>query len=116
MSKRAKNSEKKQVLMSESEVHIFTCNSIEYLTFPETMKFTGINRSTLHQQIVRGKVEGYLSLDRYGFIPMDYCRKLRQESVKRNIIETIEKMDEKNIPFDELYKILSGTKLSQVKE
>ena len=69
------------------ETTFVSIKGIEYLTFPQALKYIGIVRGLLHQRIMRdaGKDESdenainAINIEKYVFVPRSYCEKVKKE-------------------------------------
>jgi len=90
----------------ETTPQIFTSNGIEYITLPAALKYTGIERSTLHQRITRKVIPNIIQQYRYVFIPFEYCSAIRKEREKLNLLKKMERLQLSEIPFEEIEKLI----------
>jgi len=109
-----------------TERTIITIDGEKYLTFPQALKFIDIDRSILHQRIMREEVPdrieknpvNAINIDKYVFVPLDYCERYKededdkkaQERIKgfgTSDIETLEKIKELGLTKEDIEKLIS---------
>ena len=99
-----------------SEIVIVTINGKEYLTFPQTIEFLGVDRGVFQQKVNREKkkkeddptYEGGLnifSIGHYNFVPYEVCLKLKEETV---LLQKEEKLKELSsiLTIEEIQKMI----------
>ena len=112
-----------------SKTTIITIDGKEYLTFPQALKFIDIDRSILHQRIMREEVPdrvekdpvNAINIEKYVFVPLEYCKRYKeQEDNKKALerikgfgtsdIETLEKIKELGLTKEDIVKLIASKK------
>lgn len=94
----------------KEDLRVFITNGIQYVTFPDAIRYTGIDKSTLHQRIKRGMVPNVIQSDRYVFIPLEYCQKEQYNKERKELFRVIESLEVSDIPFDEINNLIKSKK------
>jgi hypothetical protein len=86
-----------------------TIGGIEYLTFPESVKFTKIKRETLQQQVNR-KTLDVKKIGKYLFVPFKKCEELRDRGENDKKLEKFKELVSMDITVEELQRIIEERK------
>jgi len=100
-----------------SDITVITIEGKEYLTFPQALKHIKMKRGILHQRIMReeGNVKtdeeavNAINIDKYVFVPLTYCNKLKEDKEKEATVEKLKKFDDIDIAKLERIKELGWT-------
>jgi hypothetical protein len=78
------------------EIIPVTINGIEYLTLPQTIIFTGMNREVLRQRMTSTnehfKIEHFKIEPYYIFIPYKVCQQLKERQISKSVLEKLNQL------------------------
>ena len=94
---------------SDTEFEKVTIKGIDYLTFPQTLIFTGIDRGTIQQQINR-KTLIVKKIGKYVFVPYDVCLTLREKNENILKMKVLQELVTSDMTMEELKQLVEETK------
>jgi hypothetical protein len=86
-----------------------TIGGIEYLTFPDSVKYINIKRETLQQQVNR-KTLDVKKIGKYLFVPFKKCEELRERGENDKKLVQFKELVDMDISVEELQKWIEEKK------
>ena len=78
------------------EIIPVTINGIEYLTLPQTLIYTGMDREVLRQRMTSTnehfKIEHFKIEPYYIFIPFEVCQQLKERQISKSVLEKLNQL------------------------
>ena len=96
----------------EDKIEIVTIDGVEYLTFPQTEIFTGVEKGVLQQQVNR-KVLTLKKIGKYGFVSYDKCLELREKNETNLKMKVLQELGTSDMSIDEIKQLVEVTKYNR---
>jgi len=94
---------------SDTKIEKVTIDGVDYLTFPQTVIFTGIDRGTIQQQVNR-KTLKVKKIGKYVFVPYENCLELRERSETQRKMKLLQELVTNDLSMEEIQRLVDETK------
>jgi hypothetical protein len=93
----------------EEKIEIVTIEGVEYLTFPQTEIFTGVDKGVLQQQVNRKTLE-LKKIGKYGFVSYEKCLELREKNETHLKMKVLQELGTSDMSIEEIKELVEVTK------
>ena len=94
---------------SDTKIEKVTIDGVDYLTFPQTVIFTGIDRGTIQQQVNR-KTLKVKKIGKYVFVPYENCLELRSKYENQLKMKVLQELVTPDMTIEEIKQLVEETK------